>query len=228
MQYIIEMHLWNKKDRGVSMDTIYDRISKEKINTLEVEHFPGTIHVIKTEEEASKAIDFLMTYKYLGFDTETRPVFKKGFSRSVSLIQISTEQDCFLFRVNLFGIPQKLINLFESTENTIIGLSLQDDFSAMRRSKSEIHQKLVIDIQKYVKPFGIKDQSLQKIYALIFNKKITKGQRLSNWEADELTPKQQEYAAIDAWACLRIYNFLENNHVKAVKNEEFNDIPKTK
>ena len=78
----------------------------------------------------------------------------------------------------------------------------------MRRRK-DIQPANFLDLQNYVGQFGIEDASLQKIYAILFNKKISKGQRLSNWEADVLSDAQKKYAALDAWACLKIYNQLK-------------------
>ena len=66
-----------------------------------------------------------------------------------------------------------------------------------------------IELQEYVRAFGIQDKSLQKIYAILFGEKISKSQRLSNWEAETLTEPQKLYAATDAWACLNIYNKLQ-------------------
>ena len=59
-----------------------------------------------------------------------------------------------------------------------------------------------------VAEYGIEDRSLQKIYANLFNEKISKSAQLSNWESDLLTEKQQLYAATDAWACIQIYEKL--------------------
>ena len=91
-----------------------------------------------------------------------------------------------------------------------IGLSLRDDFGAMRK-RTDIKPANFLDLQNYVGQFGIEDASLQKIYAILFDKKISKGQRLSNWEADVLTEQQKKYAALDAWACLKIYNQLNQD-----------------
>ena len=90
-----------------------------------------------------------------------------------------------------------------------MGLSLRDDFGAIRK-RSAIDPGNFIDLQDFVKPFGIQEASLQKIYAILFSKKISKGQRLTNWEAENLTEPQQRYAALDAWACLKIYNYLNS------------------
>ena len=183
-------------------------ITKDEIAELEVEHFTGKIHIIDTPSQAKDAITYLRKHKYVGFDTETRPSFKKGHLRPMALIQISTIDECFLFRIHKTGIPEVLKNFIEDNNVTKIGLSLKDDFGVLRRSNDKTTPCGFIELQTMVKTYGISDISLQKIYAILFDKKISKGQRLSNWEASELTPAQQEYAAIDAWSCLKIYNHL--------------------
>ena len=90
-----------------------------------------------------------------------------------------------------------------------IGLSLRDDFNSLRK-RVEINPQNFLDIQSLVLQYGIEEASLQKIYAILFGKKISKGQRLSNWETDILTEQQKRYAALDAWACLQIYKQLNN------------------
>ena len=185
-------------------------ITKEEISTLPVEEFAGRIIVIQTKAEADKAVEYLMKYDLVGFDTETRPSFKKGQYYKVSLIQISTDDTCFLFRLNYIGFPESLKQFVSSPEVTKIGLSLRDDFGALRK-RSSVEPGNFIDLQSIVGSYGIDAASLQKIYAILFKKKISKGQRLSNWEADVLTEPQKKYAAVDAWACLTIYKHL-NNH----------------
>lgn len=185
-------------------------ITKEEISSLPVEEFAGRIIVIQTKAEADKAVEYLMKYNLVGFDTETRPSFKKGQYYKVSLIQISTDDTCFLFRLNYIGFPESLKQFVSSPEVTKIGLSLRDDFGALRK-RSSVEPVNFIDLQSIVGSYGIDAASLQKIYAILFKKKISKGQRLSNWEADVLTEPQKKYAALDAWACLTIYKHL-NNH----------------
>ena len=122
-------------------------------------------------------------------------------------MQLSTNDTCFLFRLNLIGIPECLIRLLIASDITKIGLSLKDDFAAIRK-RIQLEPKGFIELQSFVKKFGIEDNGLQRIYAILFGERISKGQRLSNWEADILTEAQQKYAALDAWACLQIYNKL--------------------
>lgn len=185
-------------------------ISKEEISLLEIEEFKGRIIVIDTEKDADKAVTYLSGFEAVGFDTETRPSFKKGTRYKISLMQISTDEACFLFRLNRIGIPQPLEDFLVNDKILKIGLSLRDDFGAMRK-RTDIKPANFLDLQNYVGQFGIEDASLQKIYAILFDKKISKGQRLSNWEADVLTEQQKKYAALDAWACLKIYNQLNQD-----------------
>lgn len=182
-------------------------ISKEEIAHLTIEEFPGRIITIQTVSDADKAVDYLMGFDKVGFDTETRPSFKKGQHYKISLMQLSTEDTCFLFRLNYIDIPDSLKRFLKSDQILKIGLSLRDDFGAIRK-RTNVEPLHFLDLQNYVGQFGIEDASLQKIYAILFNKKISKGQRLSNWEADVLTESQKKYAALDAWACLQIYNLL--------------------
>jgi len=182
-------------------------ITKEEISGFEVEEFQGKIYVIDNPIDAEKAVRYLSTFKFLGFDTETRPSFKRGDLHTVSLIQISTFDTCFLFRLNGHGFPSALIKLLSDSQILKIGLSLKDDFLSMSRLLKFSPQEFV-DLQKIVQQHDIDDLSLQKIYAILFHKKISKSQRLTNWEAEELSEAQKKYAALDAWACLKIYEYL--------------------
>ena len=187
---------------------IKNTIDKAEIAGMTKVEFPGRIFVIYTEAEADKAIAFLKNQPIVGVDTETRPSFKRGMSHKVALMQISTEDTCFLFRLNRIGMPASLQEFLQS-DTMKVGLSLKDDFQVIRRRKYvHAEEGNWIELQDYVARFGIEDRSLQKIYANLFGQKISKSQRLSNWEAETLSESQQQYAAIDAWACVKIYNCL--------------------
>lgn len=187
---------------------IKNTIDKAEIAGMTKVEFPGRIFVIYTEAEADKAIAFLKNQPIVGVDTETRPSFKRGMSHKVALMQISTEDTCFLFRLNRIGMPASLQEFLQS-DTMKVGLSLKDDFQVIRRRKNvHAEEGNWIELQDYVARFGIEDRSLQKIYANLFGQKISKSQRLSNWEAETLSESQQQYAAIDAWACVKIYNCL--------------------
>ncbi|WP_091905983.1 3'-5' exonuclease [Proteiniphilum saccharofermentans] len=182
-------------------------ISKEQVAELPLETFRGDVVVVDHVEEVREACNFLSSQSALGFDTETKPAFKRGQVNKVALMQLSTEEVCFLFRLNKIGYPDELEAIMSDPGIKKIGLSLRDDFAAIRK-RSVRKPENFIDLQGFVDQYGIEDNSLQKIYAILFGKKISKNQRVSNWEAETLTLAQQSYAAIDAWACLRIYNHL--------------------
>ncbi|MFV0536547.1 MAG: 3'-5' exonuclease [Dysgonomonas sp.] len=184
-------------------------ITKEELSGLAQEKFAGRIIVVQTIEEALKATAYLSGFDAIGFDTETRPAFKKGVSHQIALMQLSTEDTCFLFRLNLIGLPDCIAEILVNPTIKKIGLSLKDDFTAIHKRKplSPIN---FIDLQSFIQDYGIEDMGLQRIYGILFGKRISKGQRLSNWEADVLSDAQKLYAALDAWACLRIFNELKN------------------
>lgn len=170
--------------------------------------FPGRIFVVYTESDAEKAVAYLKDQRIVGVDTETRPSFKRGTTHKVALLQISTQDTCFLFRLNRIGMPDSLQE-FLMSDTLKIGLSLKDDFNSLRKRQDMYPDRgNWIELQEYVGKFGIEDRSLQKIYANLFGEKISKNQRLSNWEADVLSEGQKLYAATDAWACVEIYNCL--------------------
>lgn len=182
-------------------------IKKEELALLPQEVFPGRIIIVQSVSEAEKACSFLEKHETIGFDTETRPAFKKGVSHKIALMQLSTDDTCFLFRLNIIDMPDCLANLLTNPSVRKIGLSLKDDFSAIRKRAPLIPESF-LELQTFVKKYGIEDIGLQRIYGIIFGKRISKGQRLSNWEADILSDAQKMYAALDAWACLKIYNKL--------------------
>ena len=187
---------------------IYNKIDKRSISNLPKVLFPGRIVVVTTENDADKAVDFLLAQPILGVDTETRPAFKKGINHKVALLQVATHDICFLFRLNYTGITTSILKLLEDTTVPKIGLSLHDDIMSMHR-RADFRPGNFIDLQKHVGEIGIEDLSLQKLYANFFGQKISKAQRLSNWEADILTQQQKNYAATDAWACIILYEELQ-------------------
>ena len=191
------------------MKQIRNTLTKAEIAQMPKVQFSGRIFVIYTEDDTDKAVEYLKTQTIVGVDTETRPSFKRGMVHKVALLQIATLDTCFLFRLNRIGMPRSLQE-FLMSDTLKIGLSLKDDFMMLRRRK-DVHAEEGnwIELQDYVGRFGIEDRSLQKIYANLFGQKISKSQRLSNWEADTLSEAQMKYAATDAWACVQIYNCLE-------------------
>ena len=201
-------------------------VTKEQLAQMPTVSYSGRITVVETLPLAIKAIAYLRDQDVVGFDTETRPSFRKGHVNSVALIQIATKDQCFLFRINRLGIFSELKDFLEDKNVKKIGLSLRDDFHVLHRIQ-EFSPEGFIDLQDFVKQYNITDCSLQKIYGILFNERISKSQRLSNWEADFLTPQQQVYASIDAWACLRIYHHLLSGDFHPEQSEYVEPAPET-
>ena len=189
------------------MNQYATHIEKSEISTMPTVTFEGRIITVDTVKDTDIAIKALSAEKIIGIDTETRPSFRKGVQHDVSLIQLSTEDTCFLIRLNRVGMPDSLVSLLENKKIAKIGLSLHDDKQALHKRR-KFNAEGFVELQQFVKKYGIEEMSLQKIFAIIFKQRISKSQQLSNWENDVLTDRQKIYAATDAWSCLKIYKQL--------------------
>lgn len=195
-------------------------ISKEALSSLPAEEYIGNIWMVETPEQLAIALEKVAGARIVGLDTETRPSFHKGKQYNVALVQLATVDDCFLIRLNKLGMTQELIEFFTDPQILKIGLSLKDDFNNLRKL-ADFEPANCLELQSYVKKFLISDNSLAKIYGILFDKRISKAQRLTNWEAEELTEGQKQYAALDAKACLNIYNYLKTNSFKPLESKYF-------
>ena len=195
------------------MKIIFTSFDKKTANSLPRVLFPGKVIVIDKAEDTDAAVDYLLQQDVLGVDTETRPSFSKGHHYQVSLLQVSSRTRCYLFRLHHTGMTPAIIRFLEDTKVPKVGLSWHDDLLQLHR-RCEFKAGYFVELQDVAKDFGIKDMSLQKLYANLFHQKISKAQRLSNWEANELRDSQSLYAATDAWCCINLY-------------EEFNRLTQT-
>lgn len=183
---------------------LVNKYEKTALASLKRVVFNGRIEVIYTVTQAERAVDFLLSQPLLGFDTETRPAFSKGQHYKCSLLQVSTPNICFLFRLNSIGMCPAIVRLLSDRQVTKVGLAWNNDLLGLHQL-GDFEAGSFVDLQGLVKEIGIEDQSLVKIYANLFGERISKAERLSNWERDILKDSQKLYAAIDAWACVKIY-----------------------
>ncbi len=186
---------------------IYNRFNKSWLAELPRVTYKGRIIVVVSPQEAEKAVNYLLTMPILGVDTETRPSFSKRVKYKCALLQVATHHNCFLFRLNYLGMAPAIKRLLEDTTVPKVGLSWHDDILSLQKV-GEFTPGNFIDLQEHMREIGIEDLSLQKLYANLFAERISKADRLSNWERDILQDKQKVYAAIDAWACIRLYEEL--------------------
>jgi ribonuclease D len=184
-------------------------ITREEVDRLALIQYEGPIKVIQSEEEFNREIDAIASHPVLGFDTETRPSFRKGKVYPTSMIQFASAGHAWLIRVNRTGYPEGLTDLLSSGETIKVGSGLNDD---LRRMRSDFHFEPAgfLDLQRYVEAFLIEEKGLKKLSAIILGRRISKSQQVSNWDAEILTEAQLRYAATDAWICLEIYSALRN------------------
>lgn len=182
-------------------------ISKEELKTFPIESFEGDIYVIDSLKNINDTCVYLNQQMVLGFDTETRPTFKKGRKNEVALLQLATENEAFLFRLNKIGLPLCLKNILSNKQILKVGVAIKDDIRILCQ-RSKFSPQSFIELQETVKQFDITDFSLKKLSALLLGFTVSKSQQTSNWEAIELSPAQQKYAATDAWVALKIHRRL--------------------
>lgn len=187
--------------------TMYpDKISNEEVNQLPMLEFEGKIVIISDPSKVAACMSEIMEMEFVGFDTESKPNFVKGIINPISLIQISLKNKVFIFRILATGITDEMKVFFES-EIKKVGIALRDDIKGLRRDR-EFKPQGFIDLGEITETLGIHNKGLRKLAAIILEKRISKSQQLSNWENEVLTPSQVQYAAVDAWACWKMYDAL--------------------
>lgn len=189
-------------------------ISNEEASAMEAVAFDGKIVVVNNLSALEDACKYLLKQPILGFDTETRPSFQAGVSYKVSLLQLSTMDRCYLIRLNKVPLTRQLQTILKNPDIKKVGVNVRDDIrnlNALRRFTAGGF----IELQHEVHNYGIQEQGLRKISAIVLGKKVSKAQRLSNWEANRLTPQQIMYAATDAWSSLKIYLKLTEGETQA-------------
>lgn len=184
-----------------------DKISNEQTALLPAIEFRGEIRIVEDERDIAAACKYLAEQPVIGFDTETRPSFRPGVTFRVSLLQLSTPQLCFLFRLNKIPLAKPILQVLESQEILKIGADVAGDLRSLRQIR-HFRDAGFVDLQTIAPQWGIGEKSLRKLSAIVLGQRVSKAQRLSNWEAATLTDKQQLYAATDAWVCTRIYDRL--------------------
>lgn len=191
------------------MKTYKQTISNDELNALPLNVFEKEIDVIDTIEKVDGAVEYLQQHSMIGFDTETRPSFKKGKTNQLALLQLSTEQKAFLFRICKIGLPDRLKELLENENVKKAGVAIRDDIKGLQKW-SDFTPAGFEELQLIVKDYGIEAAGLKKLCGIILDFRISKAKQLSNWEDEQLSHGQQVYAATDAWTGLLIYKKLLN------------------
>lgn len=191
-------------------------ITSEELNQLPLRAFSGKVTLITDASMLTSIVKEIARHDVLGFDTETRPSFKRGQSYKVALLQLAVPNKVFLFRIHQTGLPDEIISLFENPDIIKAGVAIHDDIKALQKI-NKFQPVSFIELSTMAKASGLQVESVKKLAGLLLGFRISKSAQTSNWEASSLTDKQIEYAATDAWVCLEIYQHLKRNyfHVKA-------------
>ena len=182
-------------------------ISKEEVNQLPLNSYPGKITVVDTYPHLVKALMALEKVPFIGFDTETKPAFRKGVYHHVALLQLATAEMVYLIRLNKLGFPEIVRELFENSDLLKVGVSIRDDLIDLNKISS-FEPAGIVELNQVAKELGIKREGARNLTATFLGFRISKSQQTSNWERDALTHKQQRYAATDAWVCFQMYDKL--------------------
>ena len=179
-------------------------ISNEQTAELPAAQFPGKIVIVESLRSLESACKELSKERIIGFDTETRPSFKAGVQYRVSLLQLSTEKRCYLIRLSRIPLDKQILKILENPKIIKVGAAVSGDISSLKALR-HFREAGFVDLQSIACMWGIEEKSLRKLSAITLGHRVSKAQRLSNWEAATLTPQQQMYAATDAWVSLMIY-----------------------
>ena len=199
-----------------TVNNFIDKISNEQTALLPAVEFRGEIRIVEHERDIAAACKTLAEQPVIGFDTETRPSFRPGVTYRVALLQLSTPTVCYLFRLNKIPLAKPILQLLEDRRVLKIGADVAGDLRSLRQIR-HFRDGGFVDLQGIAPEWGIGEKSLRKLSAIVLGRRVSKAQRLSNWEAATLTDKQQLYAATDAWVCTRIYEQLLRTPKKPIR-----------
>lgn len=170
--------------------------------------FPGKIHLITSDQELATVAAELNSAKILGFDTETKPSFKVGDIFKVALLQLSTETDAYLIRIHYITEFDVIKRIFENENIIKVGVAIRDDLKTLQKV-FKFEPKNFIELQQVAKAKGLQNSGLKGMTAEVLQAGLSKGPKMTNWEAKILTEAQIKYAATDAWIGLTLYQKLQ-------------------
>lgn len=205
------MHLSNDEHHGAqSHPTVKTNITAEELNLLPLKAFEGKVTVITETAKLAAMQREIEKHKVVGFDTETRPSFKRGQVYKVALLQLAIPNKVFLIRIHETGLPQEIVSIFQNNSIMKVGVAIRDDIKALQKI-NRFTPASFIELSTMARASGLEVESVKKLAGLLLGFRISKSAQTSNWEAPTLTEKQLEYAATDAWVCLEIYQYLKRN-----------------
>jgi len=182
-------------------------LGKEEINTLPLCRYEGAVTIVNSASGLDEAMERLEGETLLGFDTETRPVFKKGPTNPPALLQLSAPDCTFLFQLRSLSLPRPLLKLLSRPDVTKTGLGIRDDVRGLQRLAS-FEPGGFVDVAELAGRLGLLNAGLRSLAATLLGVRISKMAQCSNWEMERLKVQQIVYAATDAWISREIHLHL--------------------
>ncbi|GFK95245.1 Ribonuclease D [Fundidesulfovibrio magnetotacticus] len=176
----------------------------EELACLPRASFLGDILVAETPQETLDALQRLANDRVLGFDTETRPTFKRGVCYNPSLIQLAGENVVVLVRAGGFGAWEALAEILGDRKVIKAGVAVRDDLAALAKI-GPVTPKAFEDVGEWARRVGWPVTGLRNLAAALLGVRVSKKARLTNWEAKALSPAQVTYAATDAWVSRKLF-----------------------
>ena len=184
-------------------------ISRDDLANLPIRRYEGTVSLVATAKELEQARADFRQERVVGFDTETRPSFKKGERHLPCLVQAATARAVYLFQLSRLDVFPALVELLARGETVKAGVGLAHD---MRQLKLVFPFTVnnVLDLGVVARRRGLGQTGVRNLAGIFLGFRIPKGNRTSNWAAPRLSPAQITYAATDAWACRELYLRFES------------------
>ncbi len=178
--------------------------SKEEVNSLPLFRYEGPVTVVRDKDELRDALDYMEEERLLGFDTESRPCFRKGVINSPSLVQIACSDMVFLIQLRFVPLGEELAALLSDNYRIKAGVAIGDDMRLLSRLFPFTGAGLV-DLGEVARSKGLTTRGLRTLAANFLGIRVSKSAQCSNWELSDLSQQQISYAATDAWISRQVY-----------------------
>lgn len=188
----------------------YKKLSKNEINSLPQIKFNGDVEVLSSNDNVQAAVNHLMNYDLIGFDTETKPTFVKGPLNPPSILQLACIDKVYIFQLDNESLYKKLFPILSNENITKCGVSVDRDLIELMYL-SPFDPLSFVDLGNIARDNDVPHHGLRGLVAMFLKHRISKGAQISDWSKTVLSQSQITYAATDAWISLKLFEAFEQN-----------------